>query len=582
MKRENIQAYMIPSTDPHHSEYLPECWKRREWISGFTGSAGDVVITMDKGGLWTDGRYFIQAEKQLQGSGIDLHKMGIPKAQKLEEWIIQELKEGESMGVDPKVLSVESSRKLSKALEERGITLRYIQDNLIDELWKDRPSPSTDPVITLDIQYTGASHQEKINRLREKMGEKDCRAHILCGLDTIAWTFNLRGTDIDFNPLFISYAVITDTQAHLFVNPEKITTEAREFLGDAVEIHPYEAMENHLKELGEKDIRFWIDPATTNRWIILTLGESVRVHEERSPITDFKSMKNETEIKGIRVTQIHDGIAMVRFLKWLEKAVPEGNETEISAADKLEWFRKLGKGFVGLSFDTISGYAGHGAIVHYFPDEESDVPLKPEGIYIVDSGGQYLTGTTDITRTVTLAPPTPEQKEMFTRVLKGHINLSLLKFPKGFTGRQIELPARKSLWEIGKNYNHGTGHGIGHYLNVHEGPMSISPRDTGVPLAPGNVLSNEPGYYKEGEYGMRTENLVLVVKDEELSSDELEMLGFETLTLCPIDLNLVEQSLMIKEELDWLNSYHKDVFESLAPHLDEEHLEWLKVNTREI
>lgn len=586
MEREGIHAYLVPSTDPHHSEYLPECWKRRQWISGFTGSAGDVVIAMDKAGLWTDGRYFLQAEEQLRGSGIELHKMGIPGAQKLEDWIASELDEGQKLGVDPKLLSVDSARDMEKTLKERGIVLEYLESNLVDELWDDRPPASDSPIETLDVTFTGESVADKLSRVREKFGERGCDAHILAALDTIAWTFNLRGKDIDYNPLFISYAVITREDAHLFVNPGKVTPEMRRVLGDLVTLHRYDEIGDFLRGIRRTDRsrqRIWIDPATTNTWIMLMLGEDVKVHKERSPVTDFKSVKNEVEIRGFRGAHVQDGIAMVRFFKWLEETVPSGKVTENSAAGKLEEFRRMGEYFVGLSFNTISGYAGHGAIIHYDPAQaETETSLAPDGLYLVDSGGQYLNGTTDITRTITLGSPTQEQREMFTRVLKGHIDLSLTRFPAGFCGRQIEFPARKSLWDAGKNYNHGTGHGIGHYLNVHEGPMSISPRDTGVPLKPGNVMSNEPGYYKEGEYGIRIENLVVVIEDEELSSEETEMLGFETLTICPIDLRLVDPSIMTQEEITWLNDYHRFVYDSLAPHLDEGHRGWLERETRGI
>lgn len=588
MEREGVHAYMIPSTDPHHSEYLPDCWKRRQWISGFTGSAGDVVLTMDKAGLWTDGRYFIQAADQLSGTGIDLMKVGVPGTPTIEDWVISQLSEGQKLGIDPKLLSVDSAIKMKKELGERGIILEYVESNLIDEIWTDRPSPSDAPVEILDVAYAGESVADKLDRIRDALGKKDCSYHVLGALDTIAWTFNLRGKDIDYNPLFISYAFITPDEAHLFVNPCKVTPEMNELLGDRVIFHPYDVIGTFLSGIGSADpqppeSRIWIDPGTTNQWIMLMLGEKVSVHKERSPVVDIKSMKNETELQGFRDCHVQDGIAMVRFFKWLGETVPSGKVTENSAADQLEKFRSQGKHFVGLSFNTISGYAGHGAIVHYDPAQAvEETVMRADGIYLVDSGGQYLNGTTDITRTVTLGNPTAEQKEMFTRVLKGHINLALTRFPAGFPGRQIEFPARKSLWDVGKNYNHGTGHGIGHYLNVHEGPMSISPRDTGVPLKPGNVMSNEPGYYKEGEYGIRIENLVAVIEDEELSSEETKMLGFDTITLCPIDLDLVDPSIMTDEEREWLNNYHSCVYESLYPHLDEDHREWLRERTRSV
>ncbi|RLF65446.1 MAG: aminopeptidase P family protein [Thermoplasmata archaeon] len=582
MKERGVQAYLVPSTDPHHSEYLPECWKRRQFISGFTGSAGDVVVTLNRAGLWTDGRYFLQAEDQLQGSGIDLFKMGLPETTKMEDWIVSQLPEGSSVGVDPRVLSVEAAGKLKKAFSEKDISLKYIDRNLVDVIWEDRPAPSDSPITVHPPEFSGETVEHKLERVREKLSSKGCSSHVLCALDTIAWVFDLRGKDIDYNPVFISYAVITEEDAHLFVDRGKVTEDVREHLANLVTFHPYEEISSFLKGLAEKGGRVWIDPVTTNKWLMLPLEGKVKIHMERSPITDLKSVKNRTELAGFRKCLATDGAAMVRFLKWLEEAVPSGGVTEISAALKLEGFRREGEGFVGLSFNTISAYGEHGAIIHYDPTPETDVELKPEGIYLVDSGGQYVNGTTDITRTVSLGEPNEEQREMFTRVLKGHIDLAMLRFPRGFSGKQIDAFARKALWDAGKNYGHGTGHGVGHYLNVHEGPMGITPRDKGVPLMEGNVLSNEPGYYKAGEYGIRTENLVVIEKDQELSSEELEFLKFETITLCPIDLRLVDEELLTEEERKWLNDYHRKVREELSPLLDEDHVRWLSERTRAV
>jgi Xaa-Pro aminopeptidase len=588
MEREGVQAYMIPSTDPHHSEYLPDCWKRRQWISGFTGSAGDVVVGTETAGLWTDGRYFLQAADQLMGSGITLMKMGQPDTPSIEKWVGDQLSPGEKFGIDPKLVSVDSAKKMAKELEEKGIEIKYIESNLIDEIWLDRPSPSNSMIEVLDTAFTGESAADKLDRIRGALAGKNCSYHILGALDTIAWTLNLRGKDIDYNPLFISYAFITPDEAHLFVNTCKVSSEMKEALGERVIIHSYDVFGSFLSGIGSADpqppeSKIWIDPATTNQWIMLKLGEHVTVHQERSPVVDLKSVKNDTELQGMRDAHVQDGIAMVRFLKWLGETVPKGTVTENSAADALEKFRTQGEHFVGLSFNTIAGFADHGAIIHYDPAQATgETFLKPDGIFLVDSGGQYRNGTTDITRTITLGNPTSDQREMFTRVLMGHINLSRTRFPSIYTGRQIEFPARKSLWDAGKNYNHGTGHGVGHYLNVHEGPMSISPRDTGIPLKPGNILSNEPGYYKEGEYGIRIENLVAVIEDEELSSEGMQMLGFDTITMCPIDLELVESSIMTDGEKEWLNSYHRCVFDILSPHLDEEHRAWLEDRTRAI
>ncbi|MCU0799303.1 MAG: aminopeptidase P family protein [Candidatus Thermoplasmatota archaeon] len=582
MKREGVQAYLVPSSDQHQSEYLPECWKRRKWLSGFTGSAGDVVVTMDKAGLWTDGRYFIQAEEQLKSSGIVLYKMGLPDSLKMEDWIASELKEGQKLGVDPKVLSMESASGLKRTLKEKGMVLHYIDSNLVDELWTDRPSPSLGPVEVLDVRYSGESLESKLSRIRKKMDEKGCTVHITGALDSIAWTLNMRGKDIEFNPVFISYLSMTKDGGVLFIDPIKLDAKSKKHLMDKVVVRSYSEFEAYLKELSEKEVKVWLDPKTTNKWTALKLEGKPKVHQERSPIVDLKSVKNEVELKGFRDSLVVDGVAMVRYFKWLRENVPKGSVTEISAATKLEELRKEGKHFVGLSFTTISGYKGHGAIIHYDPTPETDVELKSEGIYLVDSGGQYMNGTTDITRTMALGPPTPEQIDMFTRVLKGHIAIASLRFPKGFSGKQLDAFARKALWDAGKNYNHGTGHGIGHYLNVHEGPMGITPRDAGVPLSAGNVLSNEPGYYKENEYGIRTENLIVVVKDEEFSTPEQEFLRFETLTLCPIDLSLVDRKMLTKEERKWLNEYHRLVRRKLSRKLDPETRAFLKELTRKV
>ena len=582
MKEEKVEAYLIPSTDPHHSEYLPECWKRRQFISGFTGSAGDVVITSGKGGLWTDARYFLQAGDQLKGSGIELFKMGIPEVPKLVDWIKDELSEGQAVGVDPRVLSIELANSYKKVLSEKDIKIKFIETNLVDHIWKDRPSPSDSHVRVHPSDVSGEKVEDKLQRIREKMETKDCSAHVLCALDTIAWTFDLRGNDIDFNPIFISYAVITEDEAHLFIDEGKITEEVRAHLEGLVKFHPYDDISSFLGTIAEKGKRVWIDPKTTNKWMMLPLEKKVKTHMERSPITDIKSVKNEIELEGFRNCHIKDGAAMVKFLKWLEENVPEGGVTEISASDRLESYRKESKDLVGLSFTTISGYADHGAIIHYDPTPETDVELRTEGIYLVDSGGQYINGTTDITRTIALGEPTDEQKEMYTRVLKGHIGLSMLKFPKGFSGRQIELPARKALWDVGKNYGHGTGHGVGHHLNVHEGPMGITPRDIGVPLLPGNVLSNEPGYYKAGEYGIRIENLIVVHRDEELSSEDMEFLRFENITFCPMDLKLIKKDIMTEDEIKWLNDYHEEVHSKLSPLLDDDMKGWLREHTKAI
>lgn len=582
MERERLTAYLVPSTDPHNDEYVPECWQRRRWLSGFTGSAGDVLVTADGAYLWTDSRYHIQAERELAGSTISLFKHGLEGVPSLEEWLKRNLGPDDVLGVDPRVLSCSRAAELERALSERGARLAYVEANLVDAIWTDRPAPSADPVRVLDDRFTGESVRSKLARLRERMREAGCDAHILCALDDIAWLTNLRGSDVAYNPIFIAYAIVGLEGARLFVDPAKAGPEVRAHLDGVAEIVPYQRVREAIVDLARTSDRVWIDPDTTNQWVVTLLQGRCRLHKERSPVTDFKSVKNDTELEGFRRAMVRDGVAMVRFLKWLSEEVPKGGVTELSAARRLDSLREQGESYVEPSFETISAYGPHGAVVHYAVDPSTDLPLEPRGLYLVDSGGQYLDGTTDVTRTVALGPVGDAEREMFTRVLRGHIGLATLVFPKGWSGKQLELPARRPLWEAGRNYGHGTGHGIGHFLCVHEGPMGITPRDKGVPLAEGNVLSNEPGYYEEGAFGIRIENVVAVRRDETLSREGSVFLRFETLTLCPIDRSLVNPSLMTRDELDWLDAYHQRVFNLLAPHLDDDERSFLREATAPI
>lgn len=578
MKNKKVQAYLIPSTDPHRSEYVPKCWRRREWISGFTGSAGDIIVTQDWAGLWTDSRYFIQAADQLEGSGIELMKLGKPETPSIEKWLKENLKKGDKLGVDPCLMFPGDETRMLKVLKSKGVSIHYIDDNLVDKLWKDQPKIPEDTVSVLAKKFTGETVEEKLGRVREKMAEKGCKVHIVPALDRVAWFLNLRGKDVDYNPVFISYLVITDSDATLYINKKKITKSAEKAL-KGIKIKNYLDIAKDLKALAKKKPKVWLDPMTTNMWLMGNIT-GCKVHKYHSPITDFKSIKNATELEGMKQAHIIDGVAMVKFLKWLDENVKKGNVTEMSAAKKLDGIRVKHKDCVGLSFTTISGYAGHGAIVHYDVTKETNVKIEPKGLYLVDSGGQYKFGTTDITRTIVVGKEaTKKEKEMFTRVLKGHIALTLLRWPKGFSGKQIEVLARKPLWDVGTNYGHGTGHGIGHYLNVHEGPMGITPRDKGLPLKAGNVLSNEPGYYLADHFGIRHENVLAIVKDEKFSSDDGEWLMFDTLTMCPIDRRGIDPNLLCDEELKWLNAYHKTVYETLAPFLDKNHKAWLKKAT---
>ncbi len=578
MRKNNVNAYLIPSTDPHQSEYVPDLWQRRIWISGFDGSAGDVVVTLDKAGLWTDSRYFLQAAAQLKDTGIDLYKLGLPETPSIASFMKSQLKSGDKAAIDPRVISVTEAQSLQTRLQASGVDLEFLSANLVDTIWQDQPSMPLGPIEVHDIQYAGESIHSKLSRIREKMKEINTDVHILSTLDAIAWTFNIRSNDIEYNPLVISYAIISADSAKLFVKKEKVTEALKNHFGSTVEIFDYDEFSAQIGEIEKKEI-VWLDKSTINQWVVDLLKGTNKIIFKECPVTLFKARKNKTELEGFKNCHIRDGAAMVNFFSWLEYAVPAGGVTELSAAAKLESFRREISLFKGLSFETISAYGEHGAIVHYSSTKESDVELKPQGIFLLDSGGQYLDGTTDITRTVALGEPTSEQKDRFTRVLKGHIDLALAKFPAGTQGMQLDTIARKSLWDIEENYGHGTGHGVGSYLGVHEGPQAISYyRGLGVSLEPGMIISNEPGFYKEGEYGIRIETLIQVVECEDNNS----FYRFKTATLCPIDLKLIDKSLLTSDEIDYLNKYHKRVRETLLPLLEEKEKEWLIEKTKTV
>ena len=582
MKKNKIKAYLVPSTDPHQSEYLPVMWERRKWLSGFTGSAGDLTITLKKAGLWTDSRYFLQAEQQLQGSGIDLFKIGIPGVPTIPQWLKKELKAEDKVGFDPRLFSYNETQKLKSFLKEWRIKLTPIEKNLIDNIWQDQPPFPKNQIKPHPKKYAGRSIEEKLEMLRQQMKEEKVKAHILTTLDSIAWVFNIRGTDVEFNPVVIAYAIITPKKAMLFTDMEKITRAVRRHLGETVQVYDYDDFRKQLKKLAKSELKVWLDPNSVSYWIVDILKKDCDLFFKESPVTRLKALKNKTEITGAKAAHIRDGVAMVKFLHWLERTVPQGGVTEISASQKLEEFRQELDLYQGPSFETIAGYQEHGAIVHYASTPQTDVELKPRGIFLIDSGGQYLDGTTDITRTIAMGKPTAEQKDRFTRILKGHISLAMTRFPRGTAGNQLDTIARKPLWDINQNYGHGTGHGIGAYLNVHEGPQAISYyRGLGVPLEPGMIISNEPGYYKTGEYGMRVENLIVVVEDKNGKTTN-DFYSFETISFCPIDLNLIDKNLLSARELGWLNSYHKKVKELLSPYLNKDEKEWLTKATRQI
>ncbi len=581
MKQHKIDAYIIPTSDPHMSEYPADCWKYREWISGFTGSAGTVIITADKAGLWTDSRYFLQASTQLEGTGIELFKMMLPETPTIPEFLTHELKEGQTVGLNGETYSLADARSLEEALAEKEIKLNT-NASLIDPIWKERPAIPEAPMFEMPVELSGKSTEDKlidINKMLHKAGA-DCT--ILSALDEVAWTFNIRGTDVAYNPVVISYAFVSEKESVLFVNPKKIPAEIAEHLKkEGVTLADYGMLATFLSRLPERT-RVFIDSKRTNVAIYNALPKSSILIEGTSPANHLKSIKNETEIKGFRNAVLKDGIAMTKFYFWLEKMLKAGEKvTELSAAAKLTALRSEQPQYVMDSFASISSYGPHGAVVHYSPTPETDTELKTDSLYLLDSGAQYLDGTTDITRTIALCDePSEQMKKDFTRALKGTIGIAKCKFPAGIRGCLIDAFARKALWDAGINYLHGTCHGIGHCLNVHEGPQSIRMEENPVILEPGMVMSDEPAIYRPGEYGIRTENMILIREDSETEFGKF--LGFETLTLCYIDTKLVIPSMLSVREHAWLNKYHQMVYDLVSPHLTEEEKAWLKEKTAEI
>ena len=572
LRNEGIQAFIIPSTDPHMSEYVAPHWQSREWISGFTGSAGTVVITLDDAGLWTDSRYFLQAAEQLKDSGIALYKEMLPETPSIPSFLKSKLHDGDCVGIDGSVFSTAEAHALKNDLAQAGISFKSIADPM-NQLWSDRPSMPDAPVFIHEMQYAGKSIEEKLSAIRQEMAQNDVESILISALDEIAWTLNLRGNDVHCNPVFISYLFITSTDVHLFIQPNKLTQEVADYLhASAIQTHDYAEIGTFLHTLTAKNIL--LNPQKTNYALYTAINPACNICEGASPITLLKSIRNEQEIAGIHNAMTRDGIALVKFLKWLEEAVPQGNQSEISVDKKLHQLRAEQPLYMGESFDTIAGYKAHGAIVHYEATPESDAKLAPEGFLLLDSGAQYLDGTTDITRTIALGELTEEEKEDYTLILKGHINLAMAVFPEGTRGAQLDALARIPIWKRGMNYLHGTGHGIGHFLNVHEGPQSIRMNENPITLRPGMLTSNEPGVYKTGSHGIRIENLILTtVAGEGMYGRYLQ---FETVTLCPICKKGIIKSLLNAEEIEWFNHYHLTVFNTLSPYLNEEEKSWLQ------
>ena len=583
MKKRGLSAYLVPSSDEHLDEYVPRFWRRREWISGFTGSAGDFVVSTNKAALWTDSRYFLQAEAQLGGSGASLMRMGELQTPPISIWLRTQLRPGAKVGVDPHVISIAQYHRLKAELENLDLQLVSVEANLVDAIWKDRPENDGGPIDVHPLKYAGESVTHKLSRLRKAMAASGATAHVISALDCIAWLFNIRGTDIENNPVVIGYAIVTDKKATLFTDVSKADRDVRAAFGKSVSLEFYQSFRSALKKLAVGGGKVWLDPSTASQWITDTLGAKPKLLLQESPIVLYKATKNNAELSGMKAAHVRDGVAMVKFLCWLEYAVKRQKLTEISVADKLAEFREMDPMYRGPSFDTIAGYAGHGAIIHYSATPKTAARLQPKGIFLLDSGGQYLDGTTDITRVVCFSKPTPKQREQYTRVLKGHLAIMLTPFPAGTAGRQIDTLARKPLWDAGLNYGHGTGHGVGAYLSVHEGPQSISPtRDTGVALAPGMVCSNEPGYYETGKYGFRIENLIYVSENGKAPKGKPTFYTFANLTLCPIETKLIEKRLLSSDEIKYLNAYHAQVRKTLAPFLERDEAAWLKKATQQI
>ena len=574
MRREHLAAFIFPSTDPHQSEYVADHWKGREFISGFNGSAGTAVVTMTSAALWTDSRYFLAAEDQLKGTEYQLMKLKIEGTPTIAEWIGKECGPGAEVAIDGTCSSASEVKELIADLRKQGgITLRTNLDPL-KLIWPDRPAIPDNPVEIYPLDYAGEATHDKIARIRQALRERHADGMLMAALDDIAWTLNLRGSDVHCNPVFVSYLLIAPNDVTLYINKVKLSSEVEAYLkAEGVGVAPYEDVRKGLKDYFAYNIL--LDPNEVN----YTLYKSVsrEIVEEESPVKRMKTIKNERELAGFRSAMLKDGIAMTKFLRNLENKIKNLEKeplTEMGCTEMLEHFRSEQPLFRGVSFDTIAAYQAHGAIVHYEPTSESDIPLKPEGFLLLDSGAQYLDGTTDITRTIPLGPLTNEQKRVYTLVLKGHIQIELCKFPTGASGTQLDILARQALWREGLNYLHGTGHGVGTYLNVHEGPHQIRMEWKPAPLVAGMTVTDEPGIYLAGKFGVRIENTLLVTPYKETEFGQF--LQFESLTLCPIDKSPIIADLLTSEETEWLNAYHRQVFDTLSPHLAPDEVAWLR------
>lgn len=583
MAEAGVQAYLVPSSDPHISEYLPDHWRARAWLSGFDGSAGTLVVTETESGLWTDGRYFIQAADQLRDTTIELFKSGEPGVPTMHQFLNDKLEEGMCLGFDGRTVSAREAEELQELLQEKHITFS-VNDDLIGEIWEDRPVLSCEPVMELDIRWTGKSRADKIAEIREQMKAKEADTFILTSLDDIAWLLNIRGNDIHCCPVVLSYLVMMENELRLYANAAAFSEEIRSNLeADGVKIYPYDDVYSYVQSISS-DKKVLLSRANVNSRLVSNIPSEVTILDEPNLTLLPKAVKNETEMENERIAHIKDGVAVTKFIHWLKKNVTRTTITELSTAEKLYQFRSEQEHFLGESFDPIIAYGTHAAIVHYSATEATDIPLEARGMVLADTGGHYLEGTTDITRTIVLGPVTAKEKKFFTAVLRGNLNLAAAKFKYGCTGLNLDYLARGPLWELGEDYNHGTGHGVGYLLNVHEGPNSFRwknlPGNPAPVLEEGMITSDEPGYYLENEFGIRHENLVLCKKAEKTSFGQF--MCFEPLTMVPFDLEGINPEEMTERERKLLNDYHQKVYTTISPYLDEEEKEWLKQATREI
>lgn len=579
MRERGIDAFIVPSDDNHGSEYVSEYFRAREWVTGFTGSAGTAVITLEEAHLWTDGRYFLQGAKEIEGTSYILEKLGEPGVKNHVEWLADNLQAGSTVAFNGKVFTVAALNSLKSLLSNKNINIKAEED-LFEKIWTERPSMPKGKMFIHELKYTGKSLSEKLAMVREEMKKEGISDFILASLDDIAWLLNLRGADVPCNPVFLSYLLMNDNGCTLYIDKDKVTQEINKYLEENnVNVKGYEEIVSDIVKIDDKAVVTY-DPTKTNVWIKDALSGNVKVVERRNITTDLKARKNEAELSNIENAMVKDGVAMVKFFNWLKKNIGKTEITEITAADKLTQFRSEGEGFVDISFSTISGYGPNGAIIHYHATEENHSKLEPKSLYLIDSGAQYLDGTTDITRTLALGELTEEEMVDYTLVLKGNISLSMAKFLYGIAGCNLDILARKPMWDRGIDYKHGTGHGIGYLLNVHEGPQGIRKEISNVALEKGMLISNEPGIYREGKHGIRLENIIAV--NIEAETEFGRFMKFDVLTYCPFELEAIKVELLSSEEKQWLNNYHELVYNKLEGYLNDEEKAWLREATRAI